>query len=517
MAGGLIQLVTYGSEDLFLIGDPQITFFKVVYRRHTNFAIEPIPQAFKTPPNFGKMTSCYISRAGDLIGNMFLVITLPQVNQITNPNVQFAWVRRIGFAMIDTIEVVIGGQLIDKHYGEWLSIWSELTGMFSGPQTTGFLNMIGDIPELYNFTPSKNTYRLFIPFYFWFCRSSGLTLPLVSLQFSDVKINVQFKDANQCYITAPTQYIPIQSNLVNFKPYEYLEQIINGNIGDIRIGTFIRFDSNTQRLYYYQISKNKFISSSNLSNSSNMFQNFDYTIIGKTSRFRTLPKPNSQSISYPIPNLKNLKLGECFILVDYYFLDDEERIKFANSRHDYLIEQLYFTPNTIIEGTNRDITLNIYNPCKLLVWITQMQYIYDSKDYFNYTDSAQRKISLTETQYPGPVGSTIGGSISQFETILLNGNPRLSLRSYVYFNQIQAYQYLTTNNPIGQDFYSFSLFPLNTAPSGSCNMSQFDNVQLQLHLFPIVSVNNPVLSRAYALSYNVFRIVSGVAGLVFDT
>ena len=129
MTGGIIQLVSYGAEDLFLINDPQITFFKIVYRRHTNFSVEAIPQYFNQTPNFGRKSSCIITKQGDLIGQTYLVLTLPELKyKNINNNILFAWSRKIAFNIIKNVEIIIGDQLIDKQYGEWLNIWYELIG-----------------------------------------------------------------------------------------------------------------------------------------------------------------------------------------------------------------------------------------------------------------------------------------------------------------------------------------------------------------------------------------------------
>lgn len=170
MTGGLMQLVAIGQEDLFLTYKPQITFFKIVYRRHTNFSIEQIPQYFTGEIDFGQKISCTVSRDGDLVGKMYLVITLPNVKKFSNSTTLFAWARRIGFVIIKSVEVLINGRQIDKHYGEWLNLWAELTGAFSSSHKDGFNKMIGDIPELTEFTNGKNEYTLYIPLYFWFCK-----------------------------------------------------------------------------------------------------------------------------------------------------------------------------------------------------------------------------------------------------------------------------------------------------------------------------------------------------------
>src|SRR5690606_20994389 len=133
MGGGLMQLVAYGAQDVYLTGNPQITFFKVVYRRHTNFSIEAIEQTFNGTADFGKKVICTVSRNGDLINNVYLQVQLPalSVGSVynvgeTQPN-NVAWTNSIGHALIRSVEIEVGGQKIDKHYGEWLEIWDELT------------------------------------------------------------------------------------------------------------------------------------------------------------------------------------------------------------------------------------------------------------------------------------------------------------------------------------------------------------------------------------------------------
>jgi hypothetical protein len=120
MAGGLMQLVAYGAQDVYLSANPQITFFKVVYRRHTNFALEAIAQTFTGSPDFGKKATCTISRNGDLIHKVYLQVDLPTLT--VNSGATVSWVPQVGHALIEDVEIEIGGQRIDKHYGDWLKI-----------------------------------------------------------------------------------------------------------------------------------------------------------------------------------------------------------------------------------------------------------------------------------------------------------------------------------------------------------------------------------------------------------
>ena len=182
MGGGLMQLVAYGAQDIYLTGNPQITFFKVVYRRHTNFSIESIEQNFNGTVGFtktGTKNTCTISRNGDLIQGMTLRIRIKNISAGAGPN--WAWAPYLGHRLIQYVQLDIGGQLIDKHYGEWLHLWSELT--LPESKKTGYNKMVGqrtgivgkrDVNGL--ITPlagdaSEKDFTLNIPLQFWFCRS----------------------------------------------------------------------------------------------------------------------------------------------------------------------------------------------------------------------------------------------------------------------------------------------------------------------------------------------------------
>ena len=220
MGGGLIQLVAQGFEDLYLTSDPEITFFKRIYKRHTNFSLELIPQLFGTIPDFGKRVTCNLSKNADLLSNIYLYIQLPSIpilydneNELNNIDT-YAWTKKIGYALINYVELEIGGQLIDKHYGDWLNIWNELTETSCRKSID---KMIGNTKDNYSFTNGKKSYNLYIPLKFWFCRHKGLALPLVALHYSDVKIHVEFNNLKDILLLSPTNYIEIDENIVHFK------------------------------------------------------------------------------------------------------------------------------------------------------------------------------------------------------------------------------------------------------------------------------------------------------------
>lgn len=193
-----MQLVAYGAQDVYLSGNPEITYFKSIYKRHTNFAIESIEQYFNVTPDFGKRASVTVSRNGDLITNTYLRIDLPRIE--TDDINGFSWTEEIGHFLIKTVEIEIGGEIIDKHYGIWLSIWNSLTLNRSGKQE-GYNIMIGNVMELvgYHGVPAvpqgvkTEEMTLYIPLKFWFNRNPGLALPLVALQYHEVKYHIEFE------------------------------------------------------------------------------------------------------------------------------------------------------------------------------------------------------------------------------------------------------------------------------------------------------------------------------------
>ena len=228
MGGGLMQLVAYGAQDVYLTGNPQITFWKVTYRRYTNFAIESIEQTFNGQADFGRRVQCVISRNGDLAYRTYLQVTLPEINQLMGvgayipgegTGVYARWLDFPGEQLIAQVEVEIGGQRIDRQYGDWMHIWNQLT--ISAEQQRGYFQMIGNTTQLTFITdpsfadvdgPCDSTAprqvcaprnalpetTLYIPLQFWFCTNPGLALPLIALKSAGQK-SIQTKTYENCF------------------------------------------------------------------------------------------------------------------------------------------------------------------------------------------------------------------------------------------------------------------------------------------------------------------------------
>ena len=493
MGGGLIQLVSYGVENMYLSGDPEITFFKIIYRRHTNFSTEPIQQFFKNTPNFNRKVTCTISKNGDLISDMYLYVTLPSIMKSTK-GLEFSWTKKIGYSLIKNIELEIGGQLIDKQYGDWLNIWDELYKKGSN-NIPGLKKMIGDIKELTEFSNGKNQYSVYIPLKFWFCGDNGLALPVIALQYNDIKIHVEFNKFENCFIKSPSNYIDIDENIVLFEKGEIIQQEINGMKYE---GRFVSFDVSLNRIYYDNLSNDLISYTSSVDKSK-------YVITGKNSMYTCYPKIDTSEILNS-GSSQNYFLNypafiNSYIIVNYVYLDTYERKRFLKANHEYLITQLQYSGENTIVNNNVSIKIPFSHPCKEIIWRLQMEFNKNRNDIFNYTNSYDYQN---------------GNEIFKKGTVLLNHNERLSERYSNYFNLLQPFQNHNNSLAKGISLYSFSLNPSASQPSGSCNFSKIDEAKLQLHLDKLISYKYPAKIRIYGLSYNIFRIVNGLGGLAFS-
>ena len=516
MGGGLMQLVAYGAQDVYLTGNPQITFWKVTYRRHTNFAMESIEQTFNGQADFGRRVTCTVSRNGDLAYRTYLQVTLPEIGQTLNESgdVFARWLDFPGHQLIENVEVEIGGQRIEKQYGDWMHIWCQLT--MSGSQEAGYYKMVGNTTQLTFVTdpsyadvagPCDSTAprqvcaprnalpetTLYVPLQFWFCTNPGLALPLIALQYHEVKINLDLRAIDECLWA----------------------------VSDLEAAAGV--DAKVSAAY-------------------------------------------SQS------------LVSASLYVDYVYLDTDERRRMAQNPHEYLIEQLQYTGAESVGSSANKIRLNFNHPCKELVWVVQPDCVVDycsslvggnllfgalGAQPFNYTDAVDALPNSIKAfggvaavdgaaafisddlfaqgqadAMPGPLGVSTSsvsdaGTFVLAETSLdmhcwgenpvvtaklqLNGQDRFSEREGSYFDQVQPWQHHSRSPDTGVNVYSFALRPEEHQPSGTCNMSRIDNATLQLVLSnATVEGTNTAKVRGYATNYNVLRIMSGMGGLAYS-
>ena len=365
MGGGLMQLVAYGAQDIYLTGNPQITFFKVVYRRHTNFSMESIEQTFNGTVGPSARLTATVSRNGDLVHKMYLASTTGTA--VTKANYGH-------FELISEVELEIGGQRIDKQTAQWMETWAQLTevnplgtvatasdGMASG---TIFQKMSG----AGGVDATSATHGLIhVPLQFWFCRNAGLALPLIALQYHEVKV--------------------------------------------ILTCGALSGDSNLQ------------------------------------------------------------------LWADYIYLDTDERRRFAQVSHEYLIEQVQ---EESVANNSSEKTLNFNHPVKELVISAH---------------------TLGALSAPFTPGTNVG--------LKLNGHDRFAARDPKYITRAQIWHH-HTGHPVVDDsvgVYSFALKPEEHQPSGTCNFSRIDNAVLSADFHACV---------IYAVNYNVLRIMSGMGGLAYS-
>jgi hypothetical protein len=417
MGGGLMQLVAYGAQDIYLTGNPQITFFKVVYRRHTNFAMESVQQTLNGAADFNKKVTATISRNGDLVGRMYVECDPSAVvagnTFAPNPLHQ----------LLKEMTVEIGGQQIDKQYGHWLNVWTELTE----PTNVSILDSNGEYSASHVMrsndaaevrvppTPYQRMSfgvksagvavaekRAAVPLQFWFCRHPGLAIPLIALQYHEVKVS-------------------------------------------------LTFDTNA-------------------------------------------------NVSTSAGSLSSVQLW-----ADYIYLDTDERRRFAQVSHEYLIEQVQYQSSSPA-STHK---LNFNHPVKELIWCGQKA----AGAGVHGSSATPVRISLHSSS-----GTKIRNT-NDTVTLKLNGHDRFAARHDTYFTRTQPWQH--HSNPGGGvasdaiSVYSFALKPEEHQPSGTCNFSRIDNAQL---VFSNKVCGGSVSDglHIYAVNYNVLRVMSGMGGLAYS-
>lgn len=491
MSGSKIQLVSIGFEDLYLTVDPQITFFKMVYKRYTNFSQEPVIQYFNSDPDFGKRVTSTIAKTSDLISNIYLFVQIPSIPIITNnSNIvieKFKWVKRLGYALINYIELEINGQIIDKLYSDFMNIWSLLT---TGQDRISEDILIGNIPELYEFSNGKKLFNLYIPINFFFNRNKGLALPVIALNMCDIKIHVEFNKLQDVLISSPTHFIKIKEFCTHFKENEILTQNISGT--DVSI-IYNNFDYEKNRLYY-----TKYNSSIKNYNATSNINKTQYKIKNKQGYYVI---PDSEEFIYTV-NYPNVSLNSAYLIINFIYLDNLERKKFLISNHEYLINQIQFSGERTVHNINSKVNLSFTNNCKELIWIAQMSKIKDGfiKEKFNYTSNINYS----------------GNNIIEKSSIFFNGQNRSKEGDKYIYNYLENYLYHTSYIQEGINIYSFSIDPENYQPHGSCNFSKIDDLTLDLSFNSSVSYDNPLILKIFCYNYNILRITKGLGGLLFN-
>ena len=464
MSGGLLQLIAIGVQDLYLTGNPQVSLFKIIYRRHTNFAIESVRQTFDGEVDFGKSVTTRINREGDLLHKIVIEVDLPEIVSLNGNTI--SWVNAIGHAMIDKIELYIGELLIDRHYGEWLEIWSELA--LDASKRDGYNNMVS---KFESFTTVKGPTTVLIPLQFWFCRNVGLALPLISLQYHEVKIITKFRNFDELWTFGPNNnYTASKTDTTVTKtlgiPFN------NGDIGKI----IYWGDGSTDKISAYINSSQVTVLTSGTQASQNIYT-----------------KPDDRPI-------KTYSMLDARIYSDFIYLDTMERSFFAKNKHEYLIEQVQFDADTNYQKGQRflKIPLDFNLPTKEIIWVSQLARYKEDNDLFNFTN--------------GMDPNSIKSDPIEKAVILFNGTERFEERIGKYFRLVQPYHHHTRISNQYIYVYSFAMAPEKSQPSGSANCSMLNTFDLRLTYNLAVTDSNV---RVYGVNYNVLKIQSGMGGLLY--
>ena len=425
--------------------------------------MEAIEQTFNGAANFGRKVQCTISRNGDLIHRIYLQATLPQV-QLTSADgsgAQFRWLNWVGHNLINNVNLEIGGQEIDKHYGDWLQIWNELT-QEPGKQA-GYADMVGNVPQLVNLivqggegcdadcgygepnalnevTSCAPEYTLYIPLQFWFCRNPGLALPLIALQYHEVKINLEFEALNNlCFDYADG---------ASASTHQIRDRVAaSGLVSASLYVDYIYLDTDERRRFAtvsheYLIEQLQFTGAESVTSSSNKIK---------------------LNFNHPCKELIWVVQRDSFVSCD-----------------DAVIQP------------------------------------FKGQQPFNYSDWWDR--AVLESGYSVTrVEGMAGYNPIVTAKIQLNGHDRFYEREGRYFNLVQPYQHHTNIPAVGINVYSFALKPEEHQPSGTCNFSRIDNATLFITLTNnTVSATTSAQVRVYAVNYNVLRIMSGMGGLAYS-
>ena len=500
-----MQLVAYGAQDIYLTGNPQITFFKVVYRRHTNFSMECIQQTLSgsstiatTSGNTGTVT---ISRNGDLVSNVYVEVVS---NSATANAVDC-------HTLVSRVECEIGGQRIDVHETEWLQVWSELTT--TAEKAHGYKFMVGASGGEWGSTDDKvNTGpgRCWVPLRFWFCRNPGLALPLIALQYHEVKLKFKWGAATAAsnakvwcdYIYLDTD----ERRRFAQVSHEYLiEQLQLQSEGTSKASHKLNFNHPVKELIWTESA----VTADNTTKCKLVLNGHD-RFADQHNEYFTLVQPYEYHTSIPRQNIR----GENAAAKSKLVLD-AAGVTTSFSADNNLLTQTFVAmkdATTISaddeKGFRNHIQVSAFQAAAFTVghhYITQHHDADVTKDMVTSFLN-----QCTSVSAPGAAGAVVvafenavhsggdseGGDTITIHTVDGDDSGLMEGRTSALNKKIHV--------------YSFALKPEEHQPSGTCNFSRIDNAQLDF------SGTAPTLNNIYAVNYNVLRIMSGMGGLAYS-
>lgn len=512
MVAGLIRLGAYGREDVFLTQDPQITFFKIVYHKHTSFSVETVEY---TIPYSGLQFSKRFTHTpfywGDMLSGVILKIQLPPVPPQTTRDgvsVLYNWVDRVGLAILKTADVLVGDRVVQRLDREWLQAWYSLTGGFyrqrdkrNGNTQKGLDVCLGSVSQLTTPQESLPSYTLHIPIPFWFTQSFSQVLPLTALNLGEVRIRVELESLENCLQYGPTHKFPV-STVPLFQSYSTIFQL-SSSASKESSGRYYFYDASQQMIYYtpsdlvysFQAPSTDSVSVSTqqfrekffrfpLSSLSNSTPN---GVVGGMiwDKDGNCCAPLSGGVATAIgaqfPSVDTIPLKGSFIL-DYVLLDEQDRLFFYNRPQEYVIEQVQKTVVPVLQSGVTRVSLGFYNPVSELIWGLRNQ----SELGFAITSS---RLYLNSDNVLEGLPDT-----APSKTLIGECHPNTSANGF--------------------NVFSFSLNPEETAPAGACNLSQIDQVSLEVVLRGRPGARSAMV--VFAKSFNILRINGGVGWVLFQ-
>lgn len=455
-----MSLLAVGAQDEYIHVGPEMSYFRQVYRKCTNFSMESVRMTFQTSPVLeasGTSYTCRIARVGDLLQQMYLSFELPDI--YSDDDLRFRWIKNIANHMIVSYSVRLDSVLIDQKWGEWMDIWNELT--LTQEKKWAYDRMSGNVEEftnpkslmplvrvvnnrLYYSTypvsegpdrPSIRRRRLYVPLDFWFCKNPSLALPLIGLQYQNVEVTIELRRVEELY------QVFDRATGMHMSPAKF--RSFPRNAGkDVSISRFLTF-------------------------------------AGAGTRRSTIDL-------------------NAYIDCNFYFLDEAERRKIAATNADYLVERVYRSSQ---EGilTNTTVDLKIANPVKETVWAMRRTDANEYNEWANYTAA-----------YPENPNFPILASAK----IMWNGLERMEEKPAAYFQYLQPYQHHTSSPRDGIYSYSYAIYPEKVQPSGTFNATAIQKIQMYFttETYPDVQEYEVMI---YTVYYNIFRIFGGSGNMAF--
>ena len=544
MPAGEIILVAYGEENIVLSENPQISFFKIVYRRYTNFSIETIQVNFLYEANFGKKYTVEIGKIGDLLHKMWLVLELPDIpivydyNNDVNNKIKFKWTKKIAYAIIDYVELEIGNKIVSKQWGEWMAVLQELNWNNFNSSIDEY---IGNTPELTTYqhlNKNFNSKTLYVPLWFWFCNSAGSALPLLCLEYMTVRFNIQLNNFQSCGTFSPSNYISLETYFGNGILGEPLFQLSNQGIAwaefdsiDIAEYDPVTLKVNNYLLYYRQISENRFISTSNYVTEIEKILNstalVKFVIYGLYSGSIYIPVKSDPLVpmsvfiqkTYNFIQPTNLVFKNMYLLCNYIYIDKEERKKFYLSKHTYTIEQISFTNPIYYYNLNNKIFLDSINPCKYVIFMAQVKYFlnYNVNENFNYNLYFYDPILIVNKNILNFIYASNKSLIKTIYFSLNSNSTNANNEMSIYSHLIPFLNYPLGKSNNGFGLNIFELYPTSLQPSGSINLSYFNTFEINSSVNPIDIDYNQYAFKVYISTYNFIKIANGVAATIFNS